>query len=118
MARSTRRFTSPDTPWQAVEQWATAESFKLRHSDDVRRVYRKGIGIGAAPIYLQVIYAAPWAHLQAWVGVNILVRPGALLISPGEMRLETGGFRLARSRRLARAPVNRLLAKLGQPPIE
>lgn len=118
MARSTRRFTSPDTPWQAVEEWAAAEGFKLRHSDDVRRVYRKGVGIGAAPIYLQVISAAPWAHLQAWVSVNILLRPGALLIAPGEMRLETGGFRLARSRRLGREAVNRLLAKLGQPPIK
>ncbi len=101
-----------------MDEWAAAEGFKLKHADDVRRVYRRGIGIGTAPAYVQVIYAPPWSHLQAWVGVNLLVRPGALIISPGELSLEAGGFRLARSRRIAQASVNRLLERFDLPLIE
>ena len=113
MPRTTRRYTSDESPWAAIEEWAAEERFRLRHADDVRRLYRRGIGFTAAPAYLEVIYAAPWAHLQAWVGVNVLVRPGALFIAPGEMSLESGGWRLARSRRRAAASVDRLFSRLG-----
>ena len=113
MPRSTRRFTSDESPWAAIEEWAVEERFRLRHADDVRRLYRRGIGFTAAPAYLEVIYAAPWVHLQAWVGVNMLVRPSALLIAPGEMSLDSRGWRLARSRRRAAASVNVLLSRLG-----
>ncbi len=101
-----------------MEEWATERGFKLRHVDDVRRRYRKGMGIGIAPIYVEMIYTQPWAHLQAWVGINMLVRPGVLLFARSEWTPESGGWRLSRSRRIAREAINPLFAGFEQEPIE
>ena len=118
MGRSTRRFQTELPPWDAMEEWATERGFKLRHVDDVRRRYRKGMGIGIAPIYVEMIYTQPWAHLQAWVGINMLVRPGVLLFARSEWTPESGGWRLSRSRRIAREAINPLFEGFAQEPIE
>lgn len=118
MGRITRRYRSESAPWDVLRAWAESEGFKLKHSDDVRQLYKRGIGVGVAPMYAQIIYTAPWAHIQVWVGVNLLVRPGVLFLAPSEMEPTSGGWRLSRSRRLAREAVNRLFERLGVDPIE
>ncbi|MCH7735097.1 MAG: hypothetical protein IH961_07765 [Chloroflexi bacterium] len=108
MGRTTRRFETEAPPWAAMDEWAGERGFKLKHADDVRRRYQKGMGIGIAPIYVEMIYTKPWAHLQAWVGINILVRPGVLIFARSEWTPESGGWRLSRSRRIAREAINPL----------
>ena len=108
MGRTTRRFETEAPPWAAMDEWAGERGFKLKHADDVRRRYQKGMGIGIAPIYVEMIYTKPWAHLQGWVGINILVRPGVLIFARSEWMPESGGWRLSRSRRIAREAINPL----------
>ena len=114
MGRITRRFESESLPWDAIDEWAGEYGFTLKHADDVRRRYRKGNGIGIAPIYVEMIYTKPWAHLQVWVGINMLVRPGVLLFARREWTPESGGWRLSRSRRIAREAINPLFDGFGQ----
>ncbi|MCH7740655.1 MAG: hypothetical protein IIC93_10995 [Chloroflexi bacterium] len=113
MGRTTRRFEAEASPWAVMDGWAGENGFKLKHADDVRRRYQKGTGIGIAPIYVEMIYTKPWAHLQAWVGINILVRPGVLLFARREWTPESGGWRLSRSRRIARDAINPLFEEFG-----
>jgi hypothetical protein len=117
MGRTTRRFESDIDPWDSLEQWAATEGFKLHHQDDVRRRYKRGTGLGLAPMYAEMIYTKPWAHLQTWVGINLLVRPRVLIFARREWEATEGGWRLSRSRRAARASFNRLFATFDIDPI-
>ncbi len=49
--------------------------------------------------------------------MNILVRLSSLFMLPKQMGLESGGFRGALPRKIGREAVNKLLERLGQPPI-
>jgi len=55
--------------------------------------------------------------LEAWIRVNVIARLMALFIIPSEMGIESGGFRGAAPRSIARKAVNRLINQLGQSPI-
>jgi hypothetical protein len=106
-----------ESPWSALETWADSNGFKRVHRDEVRARYRRGNGIGTAPIYVEMIYTQPWAHVQSWVGINLLVRPGVLFIARSEWEPREGGWRLSRSRRIARELVNPLFESFGLDPI-
>lgn len=114
MGRTTRRFESDSPPWDALAEWADERGFKLKHADEVRRKYQRGTGFGTAPIYVEMIYTKPWAHLQTWIGINLLVRPRVLLFARREWTPESGGWRLSRSRRIAREAVNPLFKTFGR----
>jgi hypothetical protein len=118
MSRATRRFRSEGAPWDALASWADEYGFKQVHKDAVRTKYRKGRGLGTAPIYVEMIYTEPWTHLQGWVGINLLVRPGVLFFARSEWEPREGGWRLKRSRRIARELINRLFESFEVDPIE
>ena len=108
MSRATRRFRSEDPPWDVVDAWADEYGFKQIYKDRIRAKYRRGRGIGTAPMYVEMIYTEPWTHLQAWVGINSLVRLGVLFFARTEWEPRSGGWRLKRSRRIARERINPL----------
>ena len=113
MPRNTYRFSSDDSPWTKVKDWAYQERFKLQRADNVHRLYRHRIGITAAPVFVEIIYAAPWVHLQTWVSVNLIVRATTLFMASSEMTLDSNGWNLRRSRRRAARSANILLGKFG-----
>ena len=52
--------------------------------------------------------------VETWISVNIFIRLMVLFIVPSEVGIESGGFRLAAPRSIARKTTNKLLALLGQ----
>ena len=117
MKRTVREFSFPADLWAAVDPWAGAEGYRLVAPGDARRLYQKGRGVLVAPMMLELRRNGPSVHLEAWVRVNFFTRLMAFFIVPAEMGVESGGFRLALPRKMARTPVNKLLERLGQPAI-
>lgn len=64
-------------------------------------------------MYVEVIYTEPWVHMQSWVGINFLVRPGVLFFARTEWAPTNGGWRLRRSRRIARELIDPLFESFG-----
>jgi hypothetical protein len=118
MARTVRDFqVGYDIgPW--VDAWAQAHHYGFRGvSADGTRHYQRGNGILTGAMPLTVRQYGPSVHLEAWIHANLLARIGALFLIPTDMGIESGGFKGALPRSMARSAVNTLLGQLGQPPI-
>lgn len=74
-------------------------------------VWKKGIGMLAAPQYIKLSYQNGWIHLEAWLKYAIL--PGVYC---GEMGLD--GFMGFAIKDALRNKVNTLMALLCQPPVQ
>ncbi len=117
MARTRIRFEYDGDALQVADEWAAEHGYRPTSSEPGRRTYRKGSGLLTAPTFLSVSQQGRGVELEAWVAPHLLARAFALFLVPGEMGLESGGVRLSVPRRTGRTAVNRLLERLGGPPI-
>jgi hypothetical protein len=116
-ARTVRDFGAPGDIWPMVDGWAQEAGFKLRETNGPTRVYQKGTGLLVAPTMLTVTQQGPNVHLETWLKISFFTRLFALFMLPAELGLESGGFKAALPRSMARNAVNPLLERIGQPPI-
>ena len=100
--------------WPIVEAWAKKHGFKLQKSSKQERLYQKGIGFFVAPQMIKVTYDDQSGSLEAWVKFNLLTRIMGLMLLPREMGIESGGFKGAAPRKIARNAINVLLETLGE----
>jgi hypothetical protein len=117
MTRTIRTFPTPEHFWPIVEAWAADKGFSCKSKQGTTRLYQKGIGLLVAPMLLQVTERGGTVTLEAWVYSGWLVRLLSLFMMPKEIGVETGGFKGLIPRKIARAAINELLPKLGQPPL-
>lgn len=118
MTRRTRITFQPTVQvWPILESWAEEQGFRLRETLPSGRLYQKGVGFWVAPMMLEVQCTDSECTLVAWVRVNLFVRLMCFFILPSEMGVESEGFRGTLPRSIARNALNKLLPRLGQPPI-
>lgn len=110
-------FPTPEHFWATVESWAPEKGYICKESAGGTRTYQKGVGFWVAPMMLSLTEKDGSIELVAWIRANLFVRICSLMLLPAEMGIESGGFKAALPRKMARNAVNELLAKLGQPPI-
>ncbi len=115
--RTILRFHSDGDLWSVVERWGIVNGYNQKQFAGNVRIYQKGAGFLVAPMMLKINNDNQEITLEAWIRVNLLVRIMGLFIVPSEMGIESGGFRLAVPRGIARKAINKLLDQLGQSPI-
>lgn len=116
-ARTVRDFGASGDVTSATDAWAKEAGYRLVETQDQTRTFQKGTGFLVAPMMLSIRQGGGEVHLEAWIRANLFVRLMALFMLPAEMGIESGGFRAALPRNIARGQVNKLLEKLGQPAI-
>ena len=114
--RTTMRFTFAGFD-DVLAGWARETGYNLRQELDGRRVYQKGTGMLVAPMMLEVAKNGDDVELTAWVRMSFFVRLMSFFILPAEMGIESGGFRAAAPRAIARKAINKLLVACGQTPL-
>ena len=119
MARTVRDFQVGFDIGPMADAWAQAHHYGFRGgSPDGTRQYQRGNGFLTGAMPLTVRQDGPSVHLEAWIHANLLARIGALFLIPADMGIESGGFKGALPRSMARNAVNALLGQFGQPPIQ
>ena len=118
--RTVREFPLPDgldNLWPLVEEWAKENGFRLRESGDARRLYVKA-NLLQVPLCLDILQEGASVHLEAWVKSTAPPMSTWSYIMPDEMVLESGNLVGVAPRSVGRKAVNKLLARLSQPPIK
>ena len=117
-ARTVREFEVGGDIATAVDAWARANHYGFRGvSPDGTRNYQRGTGVLTGAMPFSVRQTGSVVHLEAWIHATLVARISALFLIPTDMGIESGGFKGAVPRSVAREAVNRLLVQLGQPPI-
>jgi hypothetical protein len=116
-SRTIVKFHYVGNVWPTVEKWANENGYRQKDAVESERTYQKGVGFLVAPMMLKIKIESQETIMEAWIRVNFFARLMALFIVPSEMGIQSGGFRLAAPRSMARKAVNKLLAQLGQAPI-
>jgi hypothetical protein len=102
-----------------ADAWASGNNFKLRGVDpDGTRRYQRGQGLMVNAQHATLRQSGPDVHLEAWTHATLFDRIAVLGIMPANMAVDGGGFRGRIPRRRAMESVNKLLAQLGQPPLQ
>lgn len=120
--RTSVTFTIGGDPWKVIETWAQRHRYRLREpvegTPPAVRVYQKGSGLLTAPARARFSVEDDRVQLQAWVHVPLLARITSLFLLPQEMGIQSGGFRGAVPRTMARNSINDLLSQVGAPPVK
>jgi hypothetical protein len=117
--RSVRDFQVPFAVAPAADAWASANHFGLSFVEpDGSRHYQRGEGILTGQMFCVVRQSGPNVRIEAWIHARLLARISALFLIPTDMSVEPGGMKGSLPRKICRDAVNKLLAQLGQPPIE
>lgn len=116
--RTVLNFTVAGEIQGIVVQWAQENNFRVVEDNGATKRYKKGHGVLVAPMLVEITQNGANVQLEAWIYSNLFVRIFALFMIPEEMNIDSGGFKLALPRNMARAAVNRLLPKIGQPLIQ
>ena len=103
--------------WPLVEEWAGQNGFRLRESGAARRRYVKA-NLLQVPICLDIVQEGVSVHLEAWVKSTAPPMSTWSYIMADEMVLESGNLVGVAPRSVGRKAVNKLLARLSQPPIK
>ena len=116
--RSLVHFPIQGDPWPTIAAWAQKHKYMPREpqTGDVK-LFQKGSGFWTAPMRAQFTVQGQQMELQAWIPVPLIARIFALFMLPAEMNINSGGFRAAIPRGMARKAVNELLTQVGAPPI-
>jgi hypothetical protein len=116
--RSVVTFTLAGDPWPVIAAWAQRNKYMPRAPQEGSvKLFQKGSGLWTAPMRAQFSHSGNTIELQAWIHVPLISRIMALFLLPSEMNIQSGGFRAALPRSMARKAVNELLAQVGAPPI-
>lgn len=109
MATTKRKFSFVKGEFfQIVDQWAQENGFKIKEKGDTYRLYQKGSywSWNAHPkVYLE--------SKDSKVVVDSWINP----IFGGRIPIDSEGILGFAAKAAARDPINKLLSKLGQPPI-
>lgn len=117
-ARTVRDFQVGFDMTPMVNAWAGPNHYGFRGlSPDGTRNYQRGSGILTGAMPLTIRQTGADVHLEAWIHSTLVARIGALFLIPADMGIESGGFKGALPRSIARNAVNKLISELGQPPI-
>ena len=104
--------------WPVIAGWAQKHKFLPRQPQTGNvKLFQKGSGFWTAAMRAQFTQRGDQIELQAWVPISLFVRIMALFMLPAEMHINSGGFRAALPRKIARNAVNDLLGQVGAPPI-
>ena len=101
--------------WPEVAGWAEEAGYAAVDAQAWPGLYRKGSGAMSAARMLSVAQSGSDVRIEAWVQTWPILR---VLGVPQSMGIESGGFRNAVPRKLARTDLNRLLEQLGGPVVE
>lgn len=115
--RTVREFIYNADLWPLVDAWAAETGFRLRQSDDSRRLYRKGCWPLMAPAFLEVRHENGRVALETWVKADFFLVLSILTGKGPETGIESGGLTASVPRKRTREAVNQLLKKLNQKPI-
>lgn len=115
--RSRRDFSYAGEIWPILESWAAQSGFIEREKTPNRRLYQKRGGLLMAPAFLAVRQDGGKVILEAWVKADAFIILSFLAGQTPEMAIGSGGLTAAVPRKRARAAINPLLERLGQPPI-
>lgn len=116
MSKRTRiEFSCPGDLLSIVEPWASENGYIAKQSTASGRLYQKGRGFLVLPMMFSIEQVGERTVIEIWLRANLFMRAMALFIFPAEMGIESGGFKGLIPRKIARAAVNKLLAKLRQP---
>ena len=114
--RTIRTFEYAGETKPIVDAWVGENNFRLMGGGP-KRLFQRGHGFWTAPIRFEIEQQGSKVHMETWVHVNFLARLSSLFVLPKQMGLESGGFRGVLPRKIGRETINKLLQKLGQPPI-
>jgi hypothetical protein len=118
-ARTVRDFQVGFDIGPIADAWAQSNHYGFRGmSPDGTRNYQRGNGILTGAMPLTIRQYGPAVHLEGWIHATLVARLCALFLIPTDMGIESGGVKGVLPRSMARGAVNKLLAQLGQPPIE
>jgi hypothetical protein len=102
-----------------ADAWASANNFKLRVVDpDGTRRYQRGQGLMVNAQHALLRQSGSDVHLEAWTHATLLDRIAVLGMMPANMAVDGGGLRGRIPRKRAKESVNKLLAQLGQEPLQ
>ncbi len=110
----TFQFHEPLLP--IVKKWARECGFIVETKDN-KIFCEKGIGIMTAPIQVNLEESDGNITFEAFLKVDAISMFATLFLAPDEMQLDSGDGELFLDRKIARDKVNKLLARLDQPPI-
>jgi len=113
-----RDFSLSYNVFPVVEEWASQNKYNLIEATDNSRTYKRGKNVLTAPSILIISQNNDIVHLESYIKIHFLARLNSLFLLPGQMSLNSGGFRAVVPRKLARGNVNQLLLKLEQEPIK
>jgi hypothetical protein len=117
--RTVRDFQVPFLVAPYADAWAGANHFGLKFVEpDGSRHYQRGEGILTGQMFCVVRQSGPNVRIEAWIHARLLARISALFLIPTDMSVEPGGIKGSLPRKICRDAVDKLLAQLGQPPIE
>ena len=100
-----------------INKWADENGFHVREIDNGIIECQRGGGVVMCPILLQIKQSEHKIHLETWLMVDILTQFISLFSAPAQSPIDSSVNGLPRERDVARHFVNKLLDKLGQPPI-
>ena len=116
--RTVVNFPINGDPWPVIAAWAQRHRYMPREPQTGNvKLFQKGSGFWTAPMRAQFTQQGQQMELQAWVPVPFIARVFALFLLPAEMNINSGGFRAALPRSMARKAVNELLSQIGAQPI-
>lgn len=117
--RTVRDFQVPFAVAPVADAWAAANHFGLKLVEpDGSRHYGRGEGILTGQMFCVVRQFGPHVRVEAWIHARLVARISAAFLIPTDMSVEPGGIKGSLPRKICREAVNKLLAQLGQPPIE
>ncbi len=117
--RSIRDFQVPFVVAPVADAWAAANHFGLVFVEpDGSRHYQRGEGILTGQMLCVVRQSGPHVRIEAWIHARLVARMCAVFLIPTDMSVESGGMKGVLPRKMCRDAVDKLLAQLGQPPID
>src|SRR5688572_13062307 len=118
LQRTIRDFTTSAAIWSIADTWGDEQGFTVVTTKAERRVYQKGPDFLGYPLIVDIQQMNNQVHLETWLKASLLDRTRALFLIPSEIGLDSGsGLRMVIARKTGRSLVNKLLDRLGQPPI-
>jgi hypothetical protein len=112
--RISLNFTTYTTDWSLVDTWAKETGFKTLEVEDTRRLYRKNGNIAHPPILSLIAIQGDQVQLEVWLSTRVPTILIPLLSDLGLEVLEAKNGVLPTN---IKSTVNKLLLKLGHPPL-